>query len=59
MIEYRYTEGDRNANVLVRLDGKIVGEIRKEEGVWRYYPKGSKDGGEGFNTLRACLKSLE
>ena len=63
MIEYEYTEGNRNANVRVRFDGKIVGEIRKEksrcfEG-WRYYPKGEKNGGELFESLRACQKSLE
>ena len=67
MIEYLYTEGKPDADVKVRLDGKIVGEIRRElipfgfaqVHVWRYYPKGQKSCGEDFPSLRACQKSLE
>ena len=58
MIQYLYTEGRRDANVKVRLDGKIIGEIKREDGGWRYYPSGKKTGGELFTTLQQCQKSL-
>jgi hypothetical protein len=45
--------------VIVLLDGKVVGEIRKDEDGHRYYPKGRKVGGESFATLTACKLSLE
>ena len=63
MIEYQYTEGKPNADVKVRLDGKVIGEIRREvfplpNGGWRYFPKGWKVGGELFSSLGKCQKSL-
>jgi hypothetical protein len=44
--------------VTVKLDGKLVGEIRQEADGFRYFPKGQKTGGELFSTLPACKKSL-
>ncbi len=44
--------------IIVRLKGRIVGEIRQEFSCWRYYPKGSATGGEPFSTLEACKASL-
>ncbi len=49
--------------VTVKLAGKKVGEIkqdRRADGVcvYRYYPKGSKVGGEPFPTLQLCKQSL-
>jgi hypothetical protein len=53
--------------VQVRLDGKLIGEIRHERDPqeatiyfgWRYYPKGKKVGGELFQTLDEVARSLE
>ena len=42
----------------VKLDGKIVGKIKKVLGGWAYYPLGAKMGGDTFLTALACLKSL-
>lgn len=42
----------------VLLDGKRVGEIRSVEGGFQYFPKGQKKGGEVFQTLIDCKKSL-
>lgn len=58
MIEYLYTEGKPDADVKVRLDGKVVGTIKKEIDGWRYYPKGQKVGGDLFKSLSLCQKSL-
>lgn len=59
MIEYEYTEGTYCAPIRVRLDSRFVGEIRPVLNGWRYFPKGSKDGGEVFNTVIDCQRSLE
>ncbi len=45
--------------IVVKLLEKVVGEIRHDPDGWRYYPKGSKTGGEAFADLPACQKSLE
>lgn len=47
------------SSVVVKLDGRIVGRIRKVEGGWSYFPKWQSEGGEVFTTLRECQKSLE
>lgn len=45
--------------LLVYLDAKRVGSIKKVTGGWQYFPKGAKQlGGEVFPTLRACQNSL-
>lgn len=60
LIEYLYTEGKiGEADVPVRLDGKVVGVIKNEKPGWRYYPKGQKQGGDLFPTLSECQRSLE
>lgn len=63
IIEYLYTEGERACSkgpLKVRLDGRLVGEIRKVEGGFRYFPKGAGQdgGGEVFPTVTAVQKSL-
>lgn len=59
MIEYEYTEGRHDAPVRVRLDGKIVGTIQPVLNGWRYYPKGSKEGGQAYSTIGEVQRSLE
>lgn len=45
----------------VKLDKKVVGEIRYHNLVYQYFPKGgnSKNAGEEFSSLQAVIKSLE
>lgn len=43
----------------VKLNGRNVGEIRQEGGLFQYWPKGSRVGGEKFATCTACKQSLE
>lgn len=45
--------------VVVRLEGKHVGYIRKIGSGWQYFPLGKNEGGELFPTLDACKTSLE
>ena len=51
-----------NVKITVKLDGKVVGEIKNTtilgKTYYQYRHKGSKSGGESFNTLEACKKSL-
>jgi len=43
----------------VRLDGKLVGEIRPRQNGYRYYPKGCPSPGEWFPTIETIKGSLE
>lgn len=54
MIEYVET-----VKIVVKLDKKIIGEIKKVDGGFQYFPKGSKTGGDIFITLNKCKYSLE
>lgn len=42
----------------VTLDRKKVGEIVYEDLVFQYIPKGSRVGGEKFDRLDSCIRSL-
>ena len=60
-IQYLYQEGVTpciREPLKVRTDGRISGEIRKVNGGYQYFPKGSKAGGEIFETLEQVQKSL-
>jgi len=62
-IEYLYIEGQEanpcdNGPLKVRLDGKIVGEIRKVKGGFQYFAKGNKNGGLIFSTVTAVQEFL-
>lgn len=67
MIEYLYTylytecKWDcEKEPIKVRLDGKIIGEIRKEEGGYRYHANGRvKAYGGLFPTIGECQQSLQ
>ena len=56
MISYK-TAG---LDVRVYLDGRHVGTIKRGDGEgWRYFPKGSKVGGEPNHSLTEIKRSLE
>ena len=59
MIEYQYTEGKWDIPIKVRIDGVIIGEIKPIKKGWQYFPNGQKEGGDIFETLLECQKSLE
>lgn len=46
--------------VRVKLHGRSVGKINKDEDGWRYYPNGSSKKGSGMSyaSLEACKWSL-
>jgi hypothetical protein len=48
-----------NPKYIVFLDKKHVGQIKKTNLGWQYFPKGSSLVGEPFETLEDCKKSLE
>ena len=58
MLEYLYTEGNPNAPIKVRLDGKYCGDIKPLAHGWVYYPKGNKEHGEIFKTIQEVQDSL-
>jgi len=62
MIRYLYKEGEEPCSrepLKVKLDGFIVGEIRKVIGGFQYFPKGHKTGGEIFATVSEVQRSLQ
>lgn len=45
--------------VVVLLNNKVVGHIRQISEVgYKYFPKGSKTGGETFPSIATCYNSL-
>ena len=42
----------------VSLGKQMVGEIRKVDGGYQYFPKGQRTGGEVFQTVSQVVKSL-
>jgi hypothetical protein len=43
----------------VHLEGKPIGEIRRSKAGYQYFPKGQKEGGDIFESLHECKRSLE
>jgi hypothetical protein len=64
-ITYEVIPGASREDVIVRVDGKYTGKIRRQgshTGDWRYWPQGAMrvaQAGEAFPTLAACKASLE
>lgn len=56
MIKFRDIQDSQDVTVL--LDGKVVGKIKCSPRGYKYFPKGSRVGGEWFSTLIACKQSL-
>lgn len=61
-IEFLYQEGVKPCSkepLKVRLDGRIVGEIRKVDSGYQYWPKGvTRSQADVFEKLDDCAKSL-
>ena len=51
MLEYVY-------KIQVKLDGKMIGEIRQVSGGYQYFPKGQKIGGAVYGSIEAVKRSL-
>lgn len=45
--------------ISVFLDNKCVGSIKKVDGGYQYFPKGKKEGGDIFPSIKEVKKSLE
>jgi hypothetical protein len=61
MLEYLYREGEPACSkepLKVRLDGRVVGEIRKVVGGYQYFPKASTYGGEVMPSIALVQRSL-
>lgn len=61
MLQYLYQEGVPACSkepLKVRLDSRNVGEIRKVDGGYQYFPNGAKRGGEVFPTVSAAQRTL-
>ena len=58
MLTYIYGE-EKNSPVKVKLDGRLIGEIRPVKGGYMYFVKNTKYKGDVYPTIRACQKSLE
>ena len=56
MITYKE---DKTGSIKVYLEKKYVGKIVNESSGWTYYPKGSKNHGEYFPSIKLCKNSLE
>lgn len=59
MIDYEFVEGRAAFHVKVFVDGKLSGAIRVVEGGFIYFPKGSRQHGDIFRTVREVQRSLE
>lgn len=61
MIEYLYQEGERpceKESLKVRMNGRVIGEIRKVEYGYQYFPKGQINGGDVLPTVADVQDSL-
>lgn len=54
-----YQENRKTGAEIVKLDGKIVGEIRKATEGFQYFPKGQKVGGAIWPSLAGCKRDIE
>ena len=60
MITYEYHKTMPNEKpIKVRLNKKLVGEIRKVEDGFAYFPKGWKYPGDTFKTVLDVMASIE
>jgi hypothetical protein len=48
-----------NGSINVRLEGRVVGTIKRNGIFWCYYPKGSSVPGDSYGTIAGVKKSLE
>lgn len=55
----KYKENAKTHNIIVQLDGKTVGEIRKVADGFQYFPKGQTVGGQVWSTVGECKCDIE
>jgi hypothetical protein len=54
-----YKQSHPAADIIVLLNKKIAGSIKKQPNGYQYFPKGKKTGGQVFPTVLAVQISLE
>lgn len=59
MITYESPKNVCNKNLIVKLSGKRVGEIKEVINGWQYFSKGQKKGGAIWSSLAHCKRSIE
>lgn len=59
MITYESPKNVCSNNLIVKLSGKRVGEIKEVINKWQYFPKGGKEGGARWSSLAHCKRSIE
>ncbi len=60
-LKYLYKEGEKPCTrepLKVKLNGTLVGEIRKVKDGFQYWPKGQKSGGDVFSSVSGVQNSL-
>lgn len=57
MIEY--IERKNSPHVIVKLDGRQVGKIKKVKEGYQYFPFSSKNGGKVYKTIQEIKNILE
>jgi len=59
MSRFEYLYKAEGNPVKVKLDGRVIGEIRRVPEGWQYYPKGRKNGGDVFSSYARVKQSIE
>ncbi len=54
-----YQQNRKTGAEVVKLDGRVVGEIRATIGGYQYFPKGQKDGGAVWSNIAHCKRDIE
>lgn len=57
MIEY--IQRKNSQNIIVKLDGRQVGKIKKVKDGYQYFPFSSKNGGKIYKTIEEVKNILE
>lgn len=58
-MKFEFDKPDRGSPIRVKLDGKVVGTIRRVEGGYQYYPKGARNSdAEVISNLDRCKQSI-
>lgn len=54
-----YQQNRKTGAEVVKLDGRVIGEIRPVSGGYQYFPKGQKTGGTVWPSITGCKRDIE